>query len=358
MDDLRSPHLPEDDAPAPGRPARGRGIAFALLFLVLAAAATVAVLYWLAARHYETTDDAAIDGHISQVAAQIAGRVMAVLAEDNQQVAAGQILVRIDPRDEQIRLGQARAQREAAAAQEAQARATLLVREADANQAEAQIRMAQSDLDQARQDLARYRAVNPRAITRQTLDTAGTAERSAIAKLDATRHAAEGARAQLEAARAELAVASANLRLQDQQVANAELQLSYTEVRAPAAGRIARRTVELGNYVTAGQPLLAIVQPGLWVTANFKETQLTRMHPGQSVRVRIDAFPGQALAAHVDSIQPGTGAVFSALPAENATGNYVKVVQRVPVKIVFDGDAWRDLPLAPGMSVIPRVTVR
>ena len=136
------------------------------------------------------------------------------------------------------------------------------------------------------------------------------------------------------------------------------MQLSYTHIVAPQAGRITQRSVNVGNYVTAGQALLAVVPDQLWVTANFKETQLTHMRAGQPVTVTVDAFPDHALAAYVESVQRGTGSFFSVLPAENATGNYVKVVQRVPVKIVFDGDAWHGLPLAPGMSVVPQITIR
>jgi membrane fusion protein (multidrug efflux system) len=155
-----------------------------------------------------------------------------------------------------------------------------------------------------------------------------------------------------------VANAEASLRLAEANVANARLQLSYTRIVAPAEGRVARRTVQLGNYVAPGQALLAVVQPDCWVTANFKESQLADMHPGQAARVAIDALGGRTLPAHVASVQAGTGSVFSSLPAENATGNYVKIVQRVPVKLSFEGDACRALGLAPGMSVEPSVKVR
>ena len=178
----------------------------------------------------------------------------------------------------------------------------------------------------AQRDMARYRAINPRAITKQTVDNADAAERSATAKLEANRQAVAGMKAQITAADAAVDAAQASVETASADLANAKLQLSYTRIVAPTTGRVTRRTVELGNYIAPGQALLAIVQPGLWVTANFKETQLTDMKPGQ--------------------------------PVENATGNYVKVVQRLPVKILFDGDAANDLLLAPGMSVTPTVTVR
>ncbi len=357
MDDLAharglGPDLDDD------RPQRGRLRSFLILFLILAVVAGAAFAYWLHARHFETTDDAAIDGHVSQVAAEVDGQVIALLADDNQPVTQGQLLLRIDPSDYRIRLQQALAQQIQAQAQLRQAEATLSMRQADAAEAQSRIRAADADLEQSDHDLARYRSLDPRAITRQTLDTAVTTENGARARRDATRHVAEGMAAQIDAAGAAIDAARAALRLADAQVADAKLKLAYTEIRAPASGRIARRTVELGDYIKTGQPLLAIVQPDLWITANFKETQLTDMKPGQPVTVRVDAFPSQPLPAHVASIQPGTGSVFSALPAENATGNYVKVVQRVPVKILFDGKAWRQLPLVPGMSVVPQVRVR
>ena len=317
------------------------------------------VAYWSSARHYQNTDDAFIDAHISQVSAQISGRVIRLLVDDNQVVKAGQELVTIDPRDAQVRLDQMLGQRDQAAAQLEQARATLPIRQADLDQAGANIRVSQADRMQSQRDLSRYTAINPRAISAQTIDQARASNSSTQAKLEAVRHAEAGMRAQLAAARTQVDAAAAALRTAESNVDNARLQLSYTHVTAPANGRIARRTVEVGNYVNQGQSLLAVVQPNCWVTANLKESQLSRLRPGQPVSVTVDAFDEHPLAAHVDSLQSGTGSVFSSLPAENATGNYVKIVQRLPVKIVFDDpDACIKTALAPGMSVEPRITVR
>ncbi len=315
-------------------------------------------LYWLDARHYESTDDAFIDADISQVSAQISGRVTKVLADDNAQVRAGQVLVELDQRDLKMRLDQAVAQRDQAEAQLEQARATLPVRQADLDQASANIRVSQSDLQQSQRDYGRYTAINPRAISAQTIDSARASLTAAQARLDAARQVEAGARAQLAVARTQISAAEAALRLAEANVAQAQLNLSYTTIQAPTDGRIARRTVQLGNTISAGQALLAVVQPACWVTANFKESQLADMRPGQKAQIAIDAFGGRELAAHVVSLQPGTGAVFSSLPAENATGNYVKIVQRLPVKIAFDGDECRTMALAPGMSVEPRVKLR
>ena len=219
------------------------------------------------------------------------------------------------------------------------------------------MRQAEADLTKAAQDLARYRDVNPDAVARQQVDAAVSSERSARAKRDAMRTTAQSARAQVEAAlamvrsnKAQVAAAKANLDA-------ATLQNSYNRVVAPISGRVSRRTVETGNVINTGQALMALVSDTLWVTANYKETQLTRMKPGQSVEVVVDAYPEVKFRGHVDSIQRATGAYFSMLPAENATGNYVKVVQRVPVKIVFDDDRLKDYAIGPGMSVTPDVTL-
>jgi len=322
-----------------------------ILLIVLGAVATAGTLYWLHERHFESTDDAFIDANQSQIAAQISGKVIELLVDDNQHVEAGQALLTIDPRDYQVKLEQARAAQANAAAQASEARAQLVLQQAQLAQNDAQVRVAEADLDQASRDLARYRAIDPAAITRQQLDQSTATTKSATAKLDSARQAVLGGKAQLDAQQAKIAAADADIR-------NAELQLSYTRIAAPQAGRVTRRTVNLGNYAMPGQALLAIVPDQMWVTANFKETQLTLMRPGQPVEITVDAYPDDVLHGRIESLQRGTGAVFSALPAENATGNYVKVVQRVPVKILFDGDEWRKLTLAPGLSVHPVVTVR
>ncbi len=324
-----------------------------LAIMVLCAAG---VAYWLQARHFESTDDAFVDGDISQVSSQIGGRVVSLKVQDNQLVAAGDVLLELDPRDQQVRLAQSQAQLDQAAASLAEARATLAVRQAERDQAAANVRVAAAELDQARRDLARYTGINPRAISAQQVDQARSAASSASARVDAARQAEAASRAQIDVLKTRIASAAAALRLAGANLDDSRLQLSYTHVLAPAAGRVARRTVELGNYVTPGQPLLAVVQPDCWVTANFKESQLANMRPGQSATISIDALGGRTLPGHVGSLQPGTGSVFSALPAENATGNYVKVVQRVPVKIRFDDAICASL--APGMSVEPSVHVR
>jgi membrane fusion protein (multidrug efflux system) len=315
-------------------------------------------LYYLDARHFESTDDAAIDSSTTQIAPRVAGQVTKLLFDDNQHVSAGQILVLIDPSDFQAKVDQAKAQQASAEASLQQAQAQVLVQQASVDQAAANVRVSESDLLQAKQDYDRFQAINPHAVTRQQIDAATATFHSAQAKLDASRQTVEGARAQVRAAQAQVLAGQASLKQAEANTRAAELQLSYCTIVAPMAGIATHRSVDAGNYVNAGQAMFALVQDDRWVTANFKETQLATIRPGQEVDVTVDAVPSVVFHARVDSFQAGTGTVFSALPAENATGNYVKIVQRVPVKIVFDDQRVKDYPLAPGMSVTPKVRVR
>jgi membrane fusion protein (multidrug efflux system) len=303
------------------------GIAIAVILLILGG-----IVWWLIARQYEDTDDAFIDTHIVHIAPQIAGQVTAVRINDNQLVKKGQMLVEIDSADAQARLAQVQAQQLQAQTQLAQARASLAGT------------IAQED--NAMRDLARYRrlaATAPAAVAQQQIDQA--------------RATAENARAQRQASEAQIAGAQAQIKVYGAQIAAAQLSLSYTHIAAPLAGHVTQRSVAMGNYVSPGQELMAIVPLQLWVTANFKETQLARIRVGQVVSLSVDACAGADIRGHVQSIQRGAGQAFGLLPPENATGNYVKVVQRVPVKIVLDRVP-KDCVLGPGMSVEPSVTVR
>jgi membrane fusion protein (multidrug efflux system) len=335
-----------------------RILGFTIGGIVLLALLVGGTLYWLNARHYESTDDAAIDSYSTQVAPRVAGQVTKLLFTDNQHVSAGDTLVLIDPRDIQAKLDQAKAQQASADATVQQSRAQVVVQQASVDQAAANVRVSEADLLQARQDYDRFQAINPHAVTRRQIDAATATFHSAQAKLDSSRQSVDGAKAQVRAAQAQVAAAQASLKQSDANVQAAELQLSYCSIVAPVAGIVTHRTVDAGNYVNPGQPLFALVQDDRWVTANFKETQLAGIRPGQDVDVTIDAIPSLTFHGKVDSFQAGTGTVFSTLPAENATGNYVKIVQRLPVKIVFDDRRVKDYPLAPGMSVTPSVRVR
>ena len=316
---------------------------FIILGAVLSCIALGCVGYWLLNRGYATTDDAEIDGSLYTIAAQVAGRVAQVPVADNQHVTAGQVLAVLDDRDAQVALAKAEAQA-------AQAAAQVLVAAAQADQAQAQVVESGANLQQARQNFARYRAVNPRAITLLQADAATATILGAQAKSDAAVAAAKAAQASVTAAQAQRSMA-------DVAVRQARLDLSYTIITAPAAGHIATKSVEPGDVVASGTSMMALVGDALWVTANFKETQLGGIRPGEAATIAVDAVPGVAFRAHVDSIQYGTGAVFSLLPAQNATGNYIKIVQRVPVKLLFDDERVAHYMLATGMSVEPSIVI-
>ena len=350
----------EESGDAPKKKmSRGKKILYWVIGLaILAVLIVAAILYWLDARQYASTDDSYVQGYITQVSSQVGARVTKLAIGDFQQVKTGQVLLELDPRDFQIKLEQARAQRAQVAAQLDQAEAGLAQQTAAVDQAQANVRVAQADAGQAQSDLSRYRAVDPKAVSRQQVDNASNSSKSAAAKVDANRQAVVAAQANVTAQRAQIEAAKANLKAADVTVANAELQLSYTTITSPRDGQTAKRTVNLGDYVQPGQSLLAVVGQERWVLANYKETDLAGMKIGQRVTMDVDACPDHALVGRVDSFQPGSGSIFSALPPENATGNYVKVVQRIPVKITIrDEDSVR-CHLSPGMSVVPSVKVR
>jgi membrane fusion protein (multidrug efflux system) len=363
MDDLtREPAIRQTEPGSAGSAAKRGGIKRLLGVtagvIVLLTLVVVGTLYWLEARHFETTDDAFIDTYTTQMAPRVSGQVTSLLFADNQHVFAGQTLLLIDPRDYQARLDQAKAQQASAEATLTQAQAQVTVQRANLDQATANVHVVEADLLQARQDYDRYRAMPAGAVSRQQIDASTATFHAAQARLDASRQTVESGQAQVRAAQAQVLAAQASLQQAAANTRTAELQLSYCTIVAPVAGIVTHRTVSAGNYVNAGQALFALVQDDRWVTANFKETQLAAIHPGQDVDLVIDAVPSITFHGKVDSFQAGTGTAFSVLPAENATGNYVKIVQRLPVKIVFDDPRVKDHTLAPGMSVTPSVRVR
>jgi membrane fusion protein (multidrug efflux system) len=337
-----------------------RKVALIVAAAVASILALIAILWWLHARNYESTDDAFIDAHVVRMAPRIAGQVVRVMVRDNQLVAAGELLIEIDRADPQSRLAQVASQRVEAQSQLAQAQAQLPASEAAYGQAEANAAAAQAQAAKAERDLARYQSLhrsNPKAVSQTQLDQIATAAENARAQRDAAREQVKSAAAQRDVTRVQIAGAQARIKTLQAQVEEAQLNVGYTQITAPFAGHITQKSVALGSYVAPGQELLAIVPLGVWVTANFKETQLALMRPSQRVEVAVDACPQVRLPGHVDSIQRGAGQAFALLPAENATGNFVKVVQRVPVKIILERVP-RDCPLGPGMSVEPKVQVR
>ncbi len=279
---------------------------------------------------YVETDNAQIEGDVYPVIPRVPGKVIEVTVRDNQNVDKDTVLLRLDPSDYQIKRDIAEA--------------AVLNAKAAVSAAKAQITAAAASEQKLGADLRRNRNLQRQDVISQS-------------ELDATTAGATAATAQHSAAGDQYQAAVAQLKLREAELKNAELQLSWTTIAAPAHGRVSKKSVEPGQYVTPGQQLMALVGSGeLWVVANFKETQLEHMRPGQPVIVSVDAFPGKEFKGHVESISAGTGARFTLLPPDNASGNFVKVTQRVPVKIVFDSKP--DAPLAAGMNVIVEVKVK
>jgi membrane fusion protein (multidrug efflux system) len=383
--------------PRPGLRARLRHSRRAHVVFVCAAVVVVigGLLAWRYFSVRESTDDAQIDGHVVPVAARVGGTVLAVLVSDNQQVEKGALLVRIDPRDHAVAVSRAEAdlaENEATAraahttvpltsttvaSQETAADSDLAGAQARLAAAQALLREAQARERQTAQDVERFRPLLAKdEISKQLFDVAATAADSARAAREAAEAGVRSAEKAVEAARAHLAQArtgreqvaivsaraassAAKVGMARAALEQARLNLAYTEVKAPVGGVVSRKTVEVGQVVQPGQPLLALVPlDDIWVTANFKESQLKRMRPGQPVEVAVDAYGGHTFRGRVDSIAAATGSRFSLLPPENATGNYVKVVQRVPVKIVLEQGQDKEHILRPGMSVVPTVLTR
>jgi membrane fusion protein (multidrug efflux system) len=329
------------------------------VLIVAAAMVTGGVMWWLEARQWESTDDAFIDAHMVMIAPQVAGRVARVLVDDNQKAAAGQLLVELDPALFKAQVDQAEANRAAAAGSLEQANAQQAVALANVQEARAQVGVAEANATNASRQLARTEPLVQREFaSRQQLDNDRANARSTSSNLDAAQKKLASTEAQLQAAASQIDTAKANLKSAEAQEEQARLNLAYTRVVAPEAGRVAHKNVAVGDYVQVGQNLMASVPLKVWVTANFKETQLDHMQVGQPVEISIDAYPDKLFHGHVDSFEAGSGSAFDLLPPENATGNYVKVVQRVPVKIVFDTPPDPHFPLGPGMSVVPSVKVR
>jgi len=340
------------------------------LVLILA----VGGLYFFAqTASYESTDDAFVDGHITNVAPKIAGRIDKVFIDDNQLLKKGDPVVEIDPRDyhaqlkqKQAALDSTKAQAVAAQAGVEQQIARVKSLQATLDQDKADQRSSEAQADQTADDLRRQQDLyNHRVVSIQDLIRSQDSNRSAQANVDSAKMKVLSAEAQIAAGQAEVRTFAALLQyvLAQQQeneanVETAQLNDSYTKVFAPESGRVTRKSVEPGDYVQVGQNLLALIPSNIWVTANFKENQLRLMRAGQPVEIEVDALGGKKFKGHIDSIQMGSGAAFSLLPPENASGNYVKVVQRVPVKIRFDSVPDVGLPLGPGESVVPTVKVQ
>jgi membrane fusion protein, multidrug efflux system len=336
---------------------RRRPVALAVGAVLLAAAAGGGYLYLNYADHFQSTDDAFIAARQSPLAPKVSGYITAVPVTDNQHVAAGDVIARIDDRDYRIALEQAEAQVAAAQASIENIDAQIDVQQAQISANQAQVDQAQAALVFARQQAARYQDLAQTGMgTVQNAQQYSSQLRQQQAALASAQATLKLAQRQIEALKAQRNSAVASLAQAQAQRDQAQLNLSYTTVTAAQPGRVVNLSAAVGQFAQPGTNLTMFVPDQIWVTANFKEIQLDRMRPGESVTLEIDAYPERAISGHVDSVQPGSGTAFSLLPAQNATGNYVKIVQRVPVKIVMD-DPPTDVALGPGMSVVPTVRI-
>jgi membrane fusion protein (multidrug efflux system) len=332
--------------------------------LATAGTAVVAVLavgggvgWWLYSRHFESTDDAFIDARFATISSQVSGEIVDLAVTDNQDVDAGAVLARIDDRDYQAALAQAKAQVDQATGTIANLDAQIAAQGTRIVEAKHQVTQAQAALTFAQQEDARAQDLYSRqAGTRQSAEQASSNLRQGQSSLAAAQANESAAEKQIAVLRTQRDTAVGQLEQARAGQSQAEANLARIQIVAPVAGRATKIAVAKGNFAQPGQGLMMFVPRQKWITANFKETQLTDMRPGQQVDIRIDGYPGRSFRGRVDSLQAGSGSVFSLLPAENATGNFVKIVQRVPVKIVFDEPP--DVFIGPGMSVVPTVRVR
>jgi len=332
-----SPVAPEQ----PAQPAKAGGskrTVFIIMGVVLLGLVAVGVRRWIYSLSHVSTDNAQVDGHIIPILPKVGGYVVDVRTDENRPVKAGDTLVVLDDRDYKARLAQAEADLAVALAG--------VSNRARVGQAEAQVAQAQAQAEKAHADLERIKPLAEKDIVpKQALDAAEAAARAADAALAAAQAALLGADARVAAARA----------ARDQ----AALNLSYTRIIAPAEGVVSKKTVEIGQLVQPGQPLMSLVPlSDVWITANLKETQTADVTPGDPVDFTVDAYPGRHITGHVESLSPATGAKFSLLPPDNATGNFTKVVQRIPVRVRLDGKNDTARPLRPGMSVVVTITTK
>jgi membrane fusion protein (multidrug efflux system) len=331
-------------------------VVFGLALAIVAAAAAI-VLWWLHARNFESTDDAFIDTRVVSISSQVAGAIVSVPVTDNQLVATGALLLQIDQRDYQTTVAQAQAQVDQATASVANLAAQIDAQKARIDQAEKQVDQTKAALTFAKQENERNQDLMRRnAGTQQQAQQAASNHIQAQANVASAEANAAATQKQIPVLQTQQQGAVGQLEQAQAQLTQAVINLGRTSITAAEAGRATKISAAVGANAQPGQVLMLFVSENKWITANFKETQLSLMRPGQPVDIAIDAYPSRVFRGHVDSIQAGSGAAFSLLPPENATGNFVKVVQRVPVKIVFDQPP--DVYIGPGMSVVPTVTVR
>lgn len=357
---LATPSPADRQAAAPAKKPNRRVLVVAGLIAVAALAGGGRM--WYRSAHFVETENAYVAGHVHPVSSRIAGTVTKVLIDDNQYVKSGDVIAELDPFDQRVKVEQIRAQIASAETQVLQADAQVAQVKAQASASAAQVKQSQALLVRANQDADRYGQLytsQMKAVSKAELDAANAGRASAAADLAARKDSAAAAQAQIAAAASARDVLKAQIGVLKVQLKEAEQQLAYNTIVAPVSGRVGKRSLEVGQRVSPGQQLTALVQDDVWVTANFKETQLAQMHVGQPVHISVDALPGRELTGRVDSFSPASGNQFALLPADNATGNFTKIVQRVPVKITLDAQDRKALAgrLVPGMSVIAEVAI-
>jgi membrane fusion protein, multidrug efflux system len=354
---------PDVIAPPPIRTSRRsrKGLALAGAALLAAAGGGwYGYDWWTVGRFIESTDDAYVGGDVTVIAPKVAGFIAEVAVSDNQQVHAGDLLVKLDDRDYRAALAKAVAAVAGQQASLANLEATRRLQQAMINEAQAELAATAAEVTRAKYDVDRYRALSQdQFASAQRFQQADADHRKALAADTKARAALEAAARQLEVIDTQKQQTQAALAGAIADRDTAQLNLGYTELRAPVDGSVGNRSARAGAYATVGAQLIALVPArGLWVDANFKENQLVRLGAGLPATVVADVLPGQVLHGHVASLAPATGAVFSVLPAENATGNFTKIVQRVPVRILLEGDAGMLGRLRPGLSVTAAVDER
>jgi membrane fusion protein (multidrug efflux system) len=362
-----APHAPVAEAPASaattapktGRKLIKRGVLAAALLAGVAFGADFGYHYWTVGRFIESTDDAYVKADYTTIAPKIAGYIKEVLVNDNDTVKTGQVLARIDDRDFQAALSQAKADLKAAEAAIANIDAQISLQQSLINQAKATVDASQASLDFAQSDAARSaRLISNGAGTQSRVEQTQSTRDQATAAVARDQAALVAAQNKVPVLQTQRDQAAAQRDRAAAAVQQAELNLSYTDIVAAVDGTVGARSIRLGQYVTSGTQLMAVVPlHSVYVIANFKETQLTYVRPGQSVEIKVDSFPDVAIKGHVDSLSPASGLEFSLLPPDNATGNFTKIVQRIPVKIVIDDEHLAGL-LRSGMSVEPEIDTK
>ena len=326
-----------------------------IIFTILALGGIYALLH---AHYYQSTDDAFVEGHIVSVAPRVSGPVVKLLIKDNQEVKKGDLLVEIDPNDYIVALEQKEAKLLEAKAQLTASHQNIEENQTISSKTVKDISSIKSQLDNAKSIYDRDLKLSKEGIvSREELNNSKTTYDSLHANYLAEQEKKRAADIAVKQAIANRAEIEALIKRLESEIDEAKLNLSYTKIYAPQDGKISARTVEEGNYVQVAQPLMSIVSDEVWVVANYKETQLEQVREGQEVTIKIDTYPKKRFKGKVDSLQKATGAKSSLFPPENAVGSYVKIVQRIPVKIIFDEDI-SDYNIAPGMSVVPKIKIR